>query len=76
MKVHRGDIVLCKVPMPSEEFREFKINPNRMMDMMTSSIQYRKISPQFTSLVHCHARIASFNDKLCLDNAQIAVLRR
>ena len=27
MKVHRGDIVLCKVPMPSEEFREFKLRP-------------------------------------------------
>jgi len=27
MKVHRGEIVLCKVPMPSEEFREFKFRP-------------------------------------------------
>jgi len=27
MKVHRGDIVLCKVPMPSEEFRTFKLRP-------------------------------------------------
>ena len=27
MRVHRGEIVLCKVPMPSEEFKEFKIRP-------------------------------------------------
>ena len=27
MKVRRGDIVLCKVPMPSVEFREFKLRP-------------------------------------------------
>jgi len=27
MNYKRGDIVLCKVPMPSNEFREFKIRP-------------------------------------------------
>lgn len=27
MNYKRGDIVLCKVPMPSDEFREFKPRP-------------------------------------------------
>lgn len=27
MSFKRGDIVLCKVPMPSEEFRNFKLRP-------------------------------------------------
>ena len=27
MKLSRGNIVLCKVPMPSEELREFKLRP-------------------------------------------------
>ena len=27
MKLSRGDIVLCKVPMPSEELREIKLRP-------------------------------------------------
>lgn len=27
MKLSRGSIVLCKVPMPSEELRKFKIRP-------------------------------------------------
>jgi len=27
MKLSRGNVVLCKVPMPSEEFREFKLRP-------------------------------------------------
>lgn len=27
MSFNRGDIVLCKVPMPSDEFREFKLRP-------------------------------------------------
>ena len=27
MKLNRGNIVLCKVPMPSEKLREFKLRP-------------------------------------------------
>jgi len=27
MKLSRGNIVLCKVPMPSEELRKFKLRP-------------------------------------------------
>lgn len=27
MKLRRGSIVLCRVPMPSEEFRKFKLRP-------------------------------------------------
>ena len=27
MKLSRGDIVLCKVPMPSSELKEFKLRP-------------------------------------------------
>ncbi len=27
MKLRRGNIVLCKVPKPSEELREFKLRP-------------------------------------------------
>ena len=27
MKLSRGDIVLCKVPMPSAELKEFKLRP-------------------------------------------------
>ena len=27
MKLSRGNIVLCKVPMPSEELKEFKLRP-------------------------------------------------
>ena len=27
MSFKRGEIVLCKVPMPSDEFREFKLRP-------------------------------------------------
>ena len=27
MRLSRGNIVLCKVPMPSEELEEFKIRP-------------------------------------------------
>ncbi|MBI5206512.1 MAG: type II toxin-antitoxin system PemK/MazF family toxin [Candidatus Firestonebacteria bacterium] len=27
MKLNRGNIVLCKVPMPSEELKEFKVRP-------------------------------------------------
>jgi mRNA interferase MazF len=27
MKLNRGDIVLCKVPMPSEEFKKYKLRP-------------------------------------------------
>jgi len=30
MKLSRGSIVLCKVPMPSEELREFKLRPSVM----------------------------------------------
>ena len=28
MKLSRGNIVLCKVPMPSEELRKFKLRPS------------------------------------------------
>lgn len=27
MKLNRGNIVLCKVPMPSEKLRKFKLRP-------------------------------------------------
>ena len=27
MKLKRGNIILCKVPMPSEDLREFKLRP-------------------------------------------------
>ena len=27
MKLNRGSVVLCRVPMPSEELREFKVRP-------------------------------------------------
>ncbi len=27
MKLNRGNIILCKVPMPSEKLREFKLRP-------------------------------------------------
>jgi mRNA interferase MazF len=27
MRLNRGNIVLCKVPMPSEKLREFKLRP-------------------------------------------------
>jgi len=27
MKLLRGNIILCKVPMPSEELRKFKLRP-------------------------------------------------
>lgn len=46
MKLRRGNIVLCKVPMPSSELKEFKLrhglnvskelNNKRLDDVMTA----------------------------------------
>lgn len=27
MKLQKGDVVLCRVPMPSRQFQEFKLRP-------------------------------------------------
>ncbi|MDI6603425.1 MAG: type II toxin-antitoxin system PemK/MazF family toxin [Patescibacteria group bacterium] len=53
MKLSRGNIVLCKVPMPSEELREFKLRPglivskdlnNKRLDDVIIAICTSKIS--------------------------------
>ena len=53
MKLSRGKVVLCKVPMPSEELRKFKLRPglivskdlnNKRLDDVIIAICTSKIS--------------------------------
>jgi mRNA interferase MazF len=53
MNLSRGNVVLCKVPMPSEELREFKLRPglivskdlnNKRLDDVIIAICTSKIS--------------------------------
>jgi mRNA interferase MazF len=53
MKLSRGNIILCKVPMPSEELRKFKLRPglivsndlnNKRLDDVIIAICTSKIS--------------------------------